>query len=166
MRAGKLDKLVTIEHAPTTKNSRGEEVEGTWQELADYVVGTDTNDYVCIADHTSVTATNRPITGTDYATFWEATAVTGGVWANSTAYTSGRVWADIRPLEGKETFESQQIQSSIDTEIEMRYRSDVKTDMRIVFGSQTYYIEAIINDPKVRDHRMLLKCIEHTDDDD
>jgi SPP1 family predicted phage head-tail adaptor len=166
MRAGRLDKLVTIETSTTAKNSRGEEVE-TWKELADYVVGTDTNDYVCIADHTSVTAANKPITGTDYTGAWEASGTSiGSAWADATAYTSGRVWARIRPLDTSERFESQQIQSSTTHQIDIRYRSDVKTDMRIVFGSRTFYIEGIRNNPRVRDHELFLDCREHTDDDD
>lgn len=34
------------------------------------VVGTDDNDYECILDHTSTTS-NRPITGTSWATYWK-----------------------------------------------------------------------------------------------
>lgn len=166
MRAGQHDKFVTIQHSTsTTKDSRGKTVP-VWRELADYVVGTDTNDYVCIVDHTSVTATNKPITGTAYADVWEAASITGEVWADSTAYTSGRVWAFITPLAASERFESQQIQSSVTHTISIRYRSDVKTDMRIVFGSRTFYIEGIRDNHRSRDHELFLDCREHTDDDD
>lgn len=56
---------------------------------SDVVVGTDGNDYECIRNHTSA-ATNKPVTGADYTTFWKATGETGSgsVWAVSTAYTS------------------------------------------------------------------------------
>jgi hypothetical protein len=53
------------------------------------VVGTDGNDYECIRNHTSA-ATNKPITGANYTSYWEATGSTGSgsVWATSTSYTS------------------------------------------------------------------------------
>ena len=54
------------------------------------VVGTDGNDYECILNHTSVTATDKPITGSVYKGVWKATGGTGSgsVWANTTSYTS------------------------------------------------------------------------------
>jgi|GEM_PF-1680183 len=53
------------------------------------IVGTDSNDYECIRNHTS-TNDNKPITGADYTSYWKATGGTGvgAAWAVSTAYTS------------------------------------------------------------------------------
>jgi hypothetical protein len=52
------------------------------------VVGTDSNYYLCIKDHTSAAAT-QPITGASYTTYWTAVStVTANVWATSTAYYS------------------------------------------------------------------------------
>jgi hypothetical protein len=66
-------------------------IEWTTQTLtaSDEVVGTDGNDYKCIRNHTS-SSDNKPITGANYTTYWEATGETGsgGTWATSTAYTS------------------------------------------------------------------------------
>lgn len=51
------------------------------------VTGTDGLIYTCRKGHTSA-ASNRPVTGADYSTYWEQTGSTGGVWVTSTAYTS------------------------------------------------------------------------------
>lgn len=51
------------------------------------VTGTDGEVYTCIRSHTSAT-TNKPITGADWSTYWVKRGSTGGVWADTTAYTS------------------------------------------------------------------------------
>lgn len=58
------------------------------------VTGTDTNEYHCTNDHTSATATNKPITGSDYDDYWTSTTLFGtgvGTWANATAYYSDHI---------------------------------------------------------------------------
>ena len=57
------------------------------------VYGSNGNQYRCILDHTSA-ASNKPITGANYATYWEATGVTGGSdnWVTGTAYKSDVIW--------------------------------------------------------------------------
>lgn len=54
---------------------------------SDEVTGTDSNIYTCIRSHTSDTD-KKPITGSDYTTYWVQKGTTGGVWASSTAYSS------------------------------------------------------------------------------
>lgn len=53
------------------------------------IIGSDLNEYKCILTHTSSAAT-RPVTGSDFATFWEATGNTGAAetWVTSTIYSS------------------------------------------------------------------------------
>jgi len=52
------------------------------------VVGTDALYYLCIKDHTSAAA-SCPITGDDYATYWQAVSTsTANVWATATDYYS------------------------------------------------------------------------------
>ncbi len=52
------------------------------------VVGTDALYYLCIKDHTSAAA-SCPITGADYATYWQAVSTaTTTVWVTATAYYS------------------------------------------------------------------------------
>ena len=52
------------------------------------VTGTDSNDYLCIKDHTAAASTNKPITGSSYTTNWASTTETGSAWASGTAYKS------------------------------------------------------------------------------
>ncbi len=53
---------------------------------ANVVVGTDSNNYVCILNHRSKT-TNRPITGVDWATYWALTTdFVGSAWVVDTNY--------------------------------------------------------------------------------
>jgi len=74
-----------------------------WNYATGVVTGTDGFTYLCIADHTSAAA-NRPITGTNYATYWQVVSaaspnkLTAAAWANATAYYSGQVWvtANVR----------------------------------------------------------------------
>jgi len=56
------------------------------------VLGTDANVYTCIKDHTA-TASNCPITGADYATYWalDTDLTTAAAWALGTEYVDGRV---------------------------------------------------------------------------
>jgi hypothetical protein len=50
------------------------------------VIGTDLLNYTCILSHTSVTGTNKPITGTTYQKVWYQTGSAGAAWANTTGY--------------------------------------------------------------------------------
>ena len=62
---------------------------GTFQiTKSNLVIGTDENVYKCLAAHTSA-AGNRPITGANYAVYWEkvSTGTSGGIaWQTGTAY--------------------------------------------------------------------------------
>ena len=55
------------------------------------VTGTDSNTYICIKDHTA-TSSDRPIDGSDYATYWEqVVGESGSSWVSGTEYKSGVV---------------------------------------------------------------------------
>lgn len=61
-------------------------------EYAHLVEGSDSKTYKCIADHTAVDADHKPITGTDWADYWElynASGGDGGDWDTGFAYKSG-----------------------------------------------------------------------------
>lgn len=51
------------------------------------IVGSDTNNYLCSVSHTS-SSDDFPITGSDYADYWESTSETGSVWVTATSYYS------------------------------------------------------------------------------
>ena len=57
----------------------------------DEVTGSDSKVYQCIAPHLAVAgaAGNKPITGSEWATYWTQAGSTGGVWAAGTTYATG-----------------------------------------------------------------------------
>ena len=62
--------------------------DGTYTMTAsEEVTGSDGNVYTCRKSHTSA-ATNKPVTGANWTTYWHKAGSTGGVWANATAYNS------------------------------------------------------------------------------
>ena len=67
------------------------------------------------------------------------------------------VWADVRPLQGRSLLLAQQVQSRVDTEIEIRYRAGVNAAMRVTHDSDVYDILAVI-DPDKRHVRLVLHC--------
>lgn len=61
-------------------------------EYANLVEGTDSKTYKCIQDNTSVDATHKPITGSDWQSFWElfdAGGGLGGVWQTTFDFKAG-----------------------------------------------------------------------------
>lgn len=70
------------------------------------------------------------------------------------------VWANVRPLQGRELFTAQAVHAKLTTEVTIRYRSDVLSTWRVVVGSQTY---ELVQDPIDMDDRrkyLLLLCEE------
>ena len=51
------------------------------------VTGTDGSVYTCIRSHTSA-ASNKPVTGANWATCWRLRGSTGGAWTTATSYSS------------------------------------------------------------------------------
>lgn len=67
-----------------------------------------------------------------------------GEWI--TSYTDWvTVWAAIEPNLGKRYMEALQANSEVQGVIRIRYRSGVLPTMRIVYGSQTFSIVAIVH---------------------
>lgn len=52
------------------------------------------------------------------------------------------VWANIKPLRGRELFQAKQVQAEIETKITIRYRTGIKSDMRVTYGDRTFQIVA------------------------
>lgn len=53
---------------------------------SDEVTGSDAKIYTCISPHTATTD-NKPVTGGDWATYWEQKGSVGGAWAAGTYYS-------------------------------------------------------------------------------
>lgn len=73
--------------------------------------------------------------------------------------TLATVWAAVEPLTGRQLFAAKQAQSEISVKVTIRYRTDVKTSMSIVYLTHTYQIDAVI-DFEARHESLELMCTE------
>lgn len=69
------------------------------------------------------------------------------------------VWANVEALSGREFFDSQQTVAQADHRITIRYRSDVKPAMRVIYGTRTFDIQAVL-DKEGRKRALELLCKE------
>lgn len=56
------------------------------------------------------------------------------------------VWAAVEPLSAREFIAAQAMLSKVIARITIRYRDDVRADMRIVHGGDIYNIEGVLLD--------------------
>lgn len=56
-----------------------------------------------------------------------------------------KVWAEIKPLSGKEYFKARQTKSDVRIQVTIRYRKEVHNQMRIEFDNQVYEIVSVVN---------------------
>lgn len=73
--------------------------------------------------------------------------------------TLATVWADIRPVAGREAMRAQQIAADANYVIEIRYYPGLTVKERIKYGARTFEINAIQN-PEERNISLLLFCKE------
>lgn len=67
------------------------------------------------------------------------------------------VWADIQPLRGKELFAAQQVQAEVDLKVFVRYpETTLAAKDRVLFGTRTFDILAVINSSERNRHLELL----------
>ena len=69
------------------------------------------------------------------------------------------VWASVEDLAGKEYFAAQQVNAEVSTRIRIRYRGDIKPQMRVVYGARVLDIQAVL-DPEGRRRELQLMCKE------
>ncbi len=69
------------------------------------------------------------------------------------------VWASVEPLQGRELEHAQQISAETNHKVIIRYNSSVASEHRVIFGSRTLEITAIIN-PQERNEYQILMCKE------
>lgn len=55
------------------------------------------------------------------------------------------VWAEVKPLSGREYFSAQQVQSEVTTQIWIRYQKGIEPTMRVVHNDKHYEILAVLN---------------------
>lgn len=73
--------------------------------------------------------------------------------------TVATVWADIRPIRGREYLEMDQSQADITHRVYLRYRPGIEPTMRLEFESRTFHIESVIR-PAERRIGLELICRE------
>ena len=74
-----------------------------------------------------------------------------------------KVWANVAPLNGREFYLAQQVNSEITTRITIGYRSGITAKQhRVVYGSQTYDIVSPPINPEMRNRDLVLMCKEVT----
>lgn len=69
------------------------------------------------------------------------------------------VWAAIEPLQGREFWAQQQVQSEVTIRVRIRYRTGLLPSMRLRYGQRIFVIESIIN-PKEKNQELQLMCSE------
>ena len=73
--------------------------------------------------------------------------------------TVATVWAEVRPLSGREYFSAQQVQSEVTTQIWLRYIDGIKPSMKVKFGNREFEILSVLNTQE-RDVSLQLMCKE------
>jgi len=73
--------------------------------------------------------------------------------------THCQAWAQIEPLTGREFLESRQIQAEGMVRVTMRYQSGIAPEMRVLFGTRTFNIQAVVH-VEERGREIQLMCVE------
>lgn len=73
--------------------------------------------------------------------------------------TQATVWASVEPAHGREYIQARQVAQENLWRVMIRYRSDVTSDWRIVYGAKTLEIESVIN-PDEDDRLLQIYCKE------
>lgn len=64
--------------------------------------------------------------------------------------------AEVIAMSGREFLAAAAVQAAVTTKITIRYRADVQPAMRVVHGAALYDIQAVLPDPTMRKHLMLM----------
>jgi len=59
--------------------------------------------------------------------------------------THATIWAEVKPIAGREYFTAAAVQAEHQVRFTMRYRKDITTDMRLRYDNQDYEIKAILD---------------------
>ena len=73
--------------------------------------------------------------------------------------TLASVWAEVRPLEGRELYAAQQVNAELTTQIRIRFTQNFNTINRVLFGSRVYDVLSVVN-PDERNRELVLQCRE------
>jgi SPP1 family predicted phage head-tail adaptor len=64
--------------------------------------------------------------------------------------------AEIWPMSGREFVAAQSIQAGVNTKITIRWTDGIVPAMRVVHGTDIYNIKAVLPDPSLRRHLLLM----------
>lgn len=73
--------------------------------------------------------------------------------------TLATVWADVRPVSGREQEIAARTAENVSHRIELRYRPGVDARCRIVWGARVFGVQSVINEDE-RDRTLVLYCQE------
>lgn len=76
-------------------------------------------------------------------------------WASLTP----QEWVQIIPLKGEEKYQSKSLNTEVNHKIRLRYRDDLDTKMKIVYGTRVFEIDSIIN-PFERNRELQIMATE------
>lgn len=77
--------------------------------------------------------------------------------------TFATIWASIEPIQGREFWAQQQVQSEVTVRVRTRYLAGVTSEMRVVYGTRILSIESVI-DPEEKHQELQLMCSEGVKD--
>lgn len=72
------------------------------------------------------------------------------------------VWAEVKPVTGRERWASDHVANTSTVAIKIRYRTGIKPEMRVIHGSHTYQIDGPPIDVDGRRRELVLACKEVT----
>lgn len=73
------------------------------------------------------------------------------------------VWASFEAMSTREYFSAQQVQSEVTQRIRIRYRADVRPDMRVLYNMRVFEIVGILGNN--RQNQLVLMCKERSGGD-
>ena len=141
MRAGRMDKIITLFEKITTENDFGEQIE---TEIELVKVGTE------IATGTLVLGTLYQITKTEASHFGAGLIIYDTFTALGTETCNddnkvkpvtlpGKIWAERLELRGAERWNAQQVVASISCRYRIRYRDDITAQCMLVDDADREY---------------------------
>lgn len=91
-----------------------------------------------------------------------AARVSDGAGGYTVTWTdTATIWASVEPVSGREPYAANQLQGQVSHKVLIRYRTGVSHGMRVLFGTRTFDVQAVLND-KEGDESLTLYCQETT----
>jgi SPP1 family predicted phage head-tail adaptor len=69
------------------------------------------------------------------------------------------IWGAVNPVSARQFIEQQRDQAEITHKVKIRFRSDIKSGMRLLFGTRILHIEGVLNTDEAN-RELLLMCRE------